>query len=110
MLILLLEGTIVPISVKTKARTSFHYSTRDKGLFIDHISGCNYVIKAYLAIVCHALSRRRNEHGYDVIRLLKTEEFFNLVPRARARERIPGTRWEFFFRGGGQIGVHDGYI
>ena len=25
--------------------------------YIDHISGCNYVIKAYSKIVCHALSR-----------------------------------------------------
>ena len=51
--------------------------------YIDHISGCNYVIKSYLIIVCHPLSRRRDEHGHDVIRPLKN---------------------------GDQIGVHNGYI
>ena len=53
--------------LRWQARTSFVYSMRhvveifaqilsQKGLFIDHISSCNWVIKAYPKIVCHGFS------------------------------------------------------
>ena len=69
--------------LRRKARTSFLRFTRhvvrifavlyNKGFYIDHISGCNYVLKASPIFVCHALSRYAslNEHGRDVIRPLK---------------------------------------
>ena len=52
--------------LRRKARISSLYSTRhvagifhecfnNKGLYMGHIPGCNYVIKAYSKIVCHAM-------------------------------------------------------
>ena len=70
MLISSLEGTSVPMCLKMESMNycSLLYSTRhivqifsrmlnNKYLLVDHISGCNRVIKAYSKIVCHALSR-----------------------------------------------------